>query len=258
MRSVAPQAALAPCRITSDWPGSKHQPPPFFEANPFYLIPSRFPFFFGPSMTSSHFHPYTRRSMSNGEVEYRNRFFYLRVPPRVPSPPIPQDDPIVINTPGSGAPNNPIEIYDGSSDEAAPTDCIDPSLRHNSPDLGARIPTPGLSDHATNPVVRPAPPGLIPTQPAPVVEPDILVPALNEPGAPPAFAAPPAPRPFPAPVFPTPSHLPAIPPVSDLALQSYIRYATGQPQVEDSHLRAYKSPSPILVSDIPERREPPG
>lgn len=196
--------------------------------------------------------------MSNGEVEYRGQFFYLWVPPRVPSPPIAQNDPIVINTPGSGAPNNPIKIYDGSSDEAAPTDCIDPSLRNTSPDLGARIPTPGLSNHATVPVVQPAPPGLIPTQPTPNIEPDIPVPALNELGAPPAYAAAPVTRPFPAPVFLTPSQLPAIPPVSDLALQSYIRYATGQPQVEDGHLRAYKSPSPILVSDIPERREPPG
>ncbi|PLW13625.1 hypothetical protein PCASD_23927 [Puccinia coronata f. sp. avenae] len=137
-------------------------------------------------MSSSQFHPYTRRSMSNGEVEYRGQFFYLWVPPRVPSPPIAQNDPIVINTPGSGAPNNRIEIYDGSSDEAAPTDCIDPSLRNNSLDLAARIPTPGLSNHATVPVVQPAPPGLIPTQPTPNIEPDIPVPALNELGAPPS------------------------------------------------------------------------
>jgi hypothetical protein len=208
-------------------------------------------------MPSSHFHPYNRRSMSNGAVEYRGRFFYLRVPPHVPSPPVASNDCIYINGLEPGCANAPIEIYNGNSDEAASTDCIDPSLRRDSLDLGARIPTPSLSNHATAPVVQTTPPELIPTQPALNIEPDIPVPALNDPGAPPAYAAVTAPRPFPAPIFPTPSQLPAIPPVSDLALQSYIRYATGQPQVEDSHLHAYKSPLPILVSDIPERREPP-
>ncbi|PLW36644.1 hypothetical protein PCASD_14141 [Puccinia coronata f. sp. avenae] len=199
------------------------------------------------------FHPYTRRSMSNGEVEYRNRFFYLRVPPRVPSPPIANNDVITINSIGSGGPNEPIEIYDGSS-EAASTNHLDPSLRHASINGDARIPTPGIP----SPIIRQtAPPGLIPTQPAPAVEPDIPVPALNEPEIPPAYDAASAPRPFPAPVFPTPRQLPVIPSVSDLALHSYIRYATGQPQVDDDHLRAFKSPSPVLVSDIPERREPP-
>jgi hypothetical protein len=193
--------------------------------------------------------------MSNGEVEYRGRFFYLRVPPRVPSPPVESNEAPFINCIGSGGPDHPIEIFDGNSDEVAPTDLIDPSLRTSSINSNTRIPTPGIP----SPIIRQtAPPGLIPTQPAPAVEPDIPVPALNEPEIPPAYDAASAPRPFPAPVFPTPSHFSAIPPVSDLALQSYIRYATGQPQVEDSHLRAYKSPSPILVSDIPERREPPG
>ncbi|PLW29920.1 hypothetical protein PCASD_19051 [Puccinia coronata f. sp. avenae] len=174
-------------------------------------------------------------------------------------PPLISNDHIYVNNLEPGCANAPIKIYDGNSDEAVSTVCIDPSLRRDSPDLGAGIPTPGLCNHATAPVNQTAPPGLIPTQPPPVVEPDIPVPhVLNKPGAPPAYAAAPVPRPSPAPVFPNPSQLPAIPPVSNLALQSYIRYATGQPQVEDSHLRAYKSPSPILVSDIPERREPPG
>jgi hypothetical protein len=79
----------------------------------------------------------------------------------------------------------------------------------------------------------------------------IPVPALNKPKIPPAYNAAPALLPFPAPVFPTPRQLPVIPLVSDLVLHSYIHYATGQPQVEDDHLRASKSPLPILVSDIP-------
>ncbi|PLW53990.1 hypothetical protein PCANC_06862 [Puccinia coronata f. sp. avenae] len=200
------------------------------------------------------FHPYIRQSMSNGAVEYRGRFFYLRVPPRVPSPPVASNEAPFINCIGSGAPDHPIEIFDGSSDEVAPTDLIDPSLRTSSINSNARIPTPGIP---SPPIRQAAPPGLIPTQPPTAVEVDIPVPVLNDPGAPPIYAAVTAPRSFPAPIFPTPSQLPAIPPVSNLALQSYIRYATGQPQVEDGHLRAYKSPSPILVSDIPERREPP-
>jgi hypothetical protein len=124
---------------------------------------------------------------------------------------------------------------------------VNPSSRTTAPTNAAAL----FFDQA-------APPGLVPTQPAAPVEVDIPLPVLNDPGAPPAYATAPAPRPFPAPVFPTPSQLPAIPPVSDLALHSYICYATGQPQIEDGHLRAFRSPSPILVSDVPERRKPPG
>jgi hypothetical protein len=108
-------------------------------------------------------------------------------------------------------------------------------------------------------------PGLIPTQAdannnpptdaAPVA--NIPVPEINEPEIPSAYNTVPVPRPFPAPVFPIPRQLPVIPSVLELALHSYIRYATGQPQVKDKHLRAFRSPLPILVSDIPERREPP-
>ncbi|PLW19162.1 hypothetical protein PCANC_13725 [Puccinia coronata f. sp. avenae] len=142
------------------------------------------------------FHPYTRRSMSNGDVAYSNRFFYLRVPPRQVSPPVISNDNIRVDNLEPGCANAPIEIFDGSSDETASTDCIDPSLRRDSLDLGARIPTPGPFNHSTPPVVQTAPPGLVPTQPAAPVETDIPVPALNKPGAPPGYAAVSAPRPF--------------------------------------------------------------
>ncbi|PLW25532.1 hypothetical protein PCANC_25864 [Puccinia coronata f. sp. avenae] len=71
-------------------------------------------------------------------------------------PPVISND--YVNNLEPGCANAPIEIYDGNSDEAASTDCIDPSLRRDSPDLGAGIPTPGLSNHATSPVVQTAPP----------------------------------------------------------------------------------------------------
>jgi hypothetical protein len=114
--------------------------------------------------------------MSNGEVEYQGRFFYLRVPPRQVSPPVLNNDSVVVNYIGPGSANQPIEIYDGSSDEVASTDLIDPSLCHASPAPGDRIPTPG--SFLNNPT---APPGIIPTQPAPNIEPNIPVPALNKP-----------------------------------------------------------------------------
>jgi hypothetical protein len=193
--------------------------------------------------------------MSNGDVAYSNRFFYLRVPPRQVSPPVPSHDCTLFNCVGQGSADQPIEIYDGSSDEVPTTVLIDPSLRDSpvNPSSGTTAPT----NSAALFFDQVAPPGLVPTQPAAPVETDIPVPNLSTSTAPPAYAAAPVPRPFPAPVFPTPNQLPIIPPVSDLALQSYIRYATGRPQVEDGHLRTFRSPSPILVSDVPERRDPP-
>ena len=135
---------------------------------------------------------------------------------------------------------------------------INPSLRHSSPAPGVAISTHFFNNTTT-------PPELVPIRPdasnntatgaAPAAE--IPVPEINELGVPPAYASAAAPCPFPAPVFPTPRQLPVIPPVSELALHSYIRYATGRPQVDNAHLRAFCSPLPILVSDISERREAP-
>ncbi|PLW32473.1 hypothetical protein PCANC_18648 [Puccinia coronata f. sp. avenae] len=224
--------------------------------------------------------------MSNGDVAYSNRFFHLCVPLLQVSPPVPDHDCIVINCIGQGSAKQPIKIYNSSSDEVASTALIDPSLRHASPAPGNRIPT--TLPFLNNPTALP---GLIPTQPdannnpptdaAPVA--NIPVPEINKPEIPPAYNTVPVPCPFPAPVilsktwclvppfrlhseehspllqpvFPTPRQLPVIPSVSELVLHSYIRYATGQPQVKDKHLRAFRLPLPIYVSDISERREPP-
>ena len=167
------------------------------------------------------------------------------MPACVSSPPLASHDPLLINPLGLGGPNDPIEIFDCSSEDASSIP-IDSSLRKSSVTSSARIPTPTGAAPFLNDQNAPA--GL---------NPDIPVPPLNNPTNPPAYNAIPVPRPFPASVFPTPHQLPIIPSVSELALHSYIRYATGRPQVHDDHLCAFRSPLPILVSDIPERREAP-
>ena len=161
-----------------------------------------------------------------------------------------------VNCIGQGTAAHPIKIYNGSSDEVVSTN-LDPSLRQSSPALCNGIPGPFFNNTTALPGLIPVPPSTIhnaATGAAPAA--NIPFPEINELGIPPAYASAAAPCPFPAPVFPTPRQLPVIPPVSELALHLYIRYATGRAQVEDEHLRAFRSPSPILVSDIPERCEP--
>ncbi|PLW58819.1 hypothetical protein PCANC_00215 [Puccinia coronata f. sp. avenae] len=144
-------------------------------------------------MPFPHFHPYTRQSMSNGDIAYTNRFFYLRAPPRQLSPPVPDHDFTIINCIRQVSADQPIEIYDCSSDEVAGTDLIHPSLRDSPVNPSARITAP--TGAAPLFFDQAAPPGLILTQHAPPAEADIPVPNLNNPAAPPAYAAAPAPHP---------------------------------------------------------------
>jgi hypothetical protein len=62
------------------------------------------------------------------------------------------------------------------------------------------------------------------------------------------------PRYSPESLMPPRRPVPIIPPIAELALGSYMRYATGCPPVRDRFLDAFGPPLPISADDIPNRR----